>query len=713
MFRSRCLKTLAWLGLALVLVALPSCGAARSDEDPGEVKVLVLGMDGLDPGLLTQLMEENRLPNFSRLAAIGDYSSFGTSMPPQSPVAWSNFISGSRPGTHQIYDWIHRKPNPGRDSPFPIEPYMSTSEALPPEHPDSAWTWGLGKWRIPLDSGSVENRRRGPAFYDYLVQAGILTTIYRLPAVYPPPAESPGGGEFRILSGMGTPDLLGSQGEFACFRENMVDESEQVAGGWFFRLDVKDNRTVARLEGLENYLRDVPKGEHPPKMTVGLEIVRDPVEDAITVSADGNKYLFKQGEWSNWIPIVFETGLPGSTVVNAMGVPTRMHAIIRLWVREVHPYLDIYVSPLQIDPYNPANPISYPVEWSAELAELTGVGGMYTTGIPEDTKALRSRPRGKTLDGERMKTALDEDAFLQMAELLVNERTTQYHDALGNFKRGFLYYYFGHTDQLAHIFFRDMDPEHPGRIPEQEGKYDDVIFRTYEEMDVRLGEAFEVMDENDVLIVMSDHGFTSFRRGFNVNNWLVENGYMSVRDMGRRGRADGLFNIEFDKTRLYAVGLNCLYVNLEGREKFGIVPPEEKRQLLEEVAAKLEQVRDEDGSKAIEKVYFTFDDYPTADPDIAPDLMIGYTRNYRGSWATALGGIGRGNFQDNDDRWSGDHCIAANLVPGIIVSNMRLTCDDPELSDLGPSILKLFGIETPKTMLGRNIFGEKVPLRRQ
>ena len=533
---------------------------------------------------------------------------------------------------------------------------------------------------------------------------------------------------------MGTPDLLGTQGEFLCFRENMSEAKDTVAGGRFFRLDVENNHTVAVIEGPENYLLDVPEGETPPKMTVELKIVRDPVEDALTVEVGkmerpsedndsigsssqepaqwigGEKRLLKEGEWSDWIPIVFETGLPASTVVNAVGMPTSLNSIIRLYVREVHPYIDIYVSPLQIDPSNPANPVSYPLEWSAELAKLTGVGGMYTTGIPEDTKALRSRPSAKTLDGERMQTALDEDAFLGMAHELVEERTKQYHDALANFKAGFLYYYFGHTDQLAHVFYRDMDPLHPGRKPEQEGRYTNIIFQTYEEMDQRIGEALEIMDDNDVLVVMSDHGFSSFRYGFNVNNWLVEKGYMSVKDMGRSGRRQALRNVNYDRTRVYAVGINCLYINLKGREKHGIVPKEESRRLMEEVAAELEQLRDEDGTKVIEKVYFTFDEYPNADPDIAPDMMIGYRRNYRGSWATALGGIGRGLFEDNKDRWSGDHCIAANLVPGVILSNMKLAVDDPELSDLGPALLQIFGIKPPESMVQRNIFGEKVPL---
>jgi predicted AlkP superfamily phosphohydrolase/phosphomutase len=283
---------------------------------------------------------------------------------------------------------------------------------------------------------------------------------------------------------------------------------------------------------------------------------------------------------------------------------------------------------------------------------------------------------------------------------------------LAHFTHGFLYFYFGHTDQLAHIFWRDMDPLHPGRLPEQEGKYTEVVRDTYREMDVRLGEAFDALDANDVLIVMSDHGFSGFRRGLNVNNWLVDNGYMSVLDTGREGRSWKWANIKFEQTRVYALGLNCVYVNLQGREKKGIVPEADYRRLVEEVAGKLEQVRDEDGSKVIEKVFIVKDLYPNADPAIAPDLLIGYTANYRGSWATAEGGIGRALLEDNKDRWSGDHCIDYQVVPGVLLSNCKIAVSDPELSDLGPAILQLFGIKPPEGMVQRNIFGEKTSLKR-
>ena len=261
MFRKRCLRTSLLVVLPVLALALVGCGG-EAVEDPSEMKVLVLGMDGLDPILLERMMAEGRLPHFSQLAATGQYSPFGTSMPPQSPVAWSNFISGSNPGMHQIFDFIHREPNP-KDYPLPIKPYLSTSKVREPENPDRAWR--LGKWKIPLESGVLDNMRLGDAFWNHLVKGGVATTIYRMPANYPPPTESPGPGAFKVLSGMGTPDLMGSYGEFMFFKEDLGRAEKSVPGGMFYRLDVQNNRAIAEIPGPPNHFLDTPPGEDPSR----------------------------------------------------------------------------------------------------------------------------------------------------------------------------------------------------------------------------------------------------------------------------------------------------------------------------------------------------------------------------------------------------------------------------------------------------------------
>lgn len=677
----RVLAVLAGVGL---LLAAAGCGSKAAAEESRGRRVLVLGMDGLDPQLVGQLLEEGKLPNFARVAEMGVFSPLETSMPPQSPVAWSNFISGATPATHQIWDFIHRKvPR--------VIPFLSTSEAVPPENPDAGIKFG--KWHIPTQSGRIENFRRGPAFWDFLVLGGVDTTVFRVPAAYPPPPKVKGRGEFRCICGMGTPDLLGGYGEFSCYKEDETSEMRIVAGGVFHRLDVENHRARHKLFGMDNFLRREWRGEPIPKLEREFEIVRDPELPAARITIGDETLILREGEWSDWVQVTFETGIPGSTLLQA-AIPTSASGIVRLYLKQVHPTLWLYVSPVNIDPMSPFNPISTPNEWAAELAEQSG--RYYTAGIPEDTKALRA-------------DAIDEDEFLQMARLLIDERIRQYQAALAEFRSGFLFFYFGHTDQLAHIFWRDMDPGHPGRKPEQEGKYENVIRDVYIEMDERVGEALAALGDDDVLIIMSDHGFASFRRGFNVNTWLIQNGYLTPISNRRGDRRAGIVggNVDWRNTRAYALGINSLYLNLSGREASGIVPQSEKSMLLHEIGEKLLQVRDDDGAQVIERVYYVAEEYPGSESDVSPDLLLGFARNYRGSWATALGGMPFELLEDNLDRWSGDHCIAHNLVPGSLIANRTIQVDDPALTDLAPSILALFGIDAPDTMIGRVIFRDR------
>ncbi len=673
--------------LAAACLGIAGCGgSADAPEDPREMKVLVIGMDGLDPELTKRLLDEGRLPNFARLIARGVFSPLETSMPPQSPVAWSNFISGATPATHNVWDFIHRQ-----TTPF-VAPVASAGKAVESEKKD--WNPEFGRWQIPVFGGSVENLRRGPAFWESLVIGGVDTTIYRVPAAYPPPPKVKGQGEFRCLCGMGTPDLTGGYGEFACYKEDERNEKRTVAGGTFYRLDMVDHRGAGKLYSIPNFLRRARDNDPIPTMERSFELIRDPEQPSVQIRMGDANVILRQGEWSDWIPVTFDTGIPGSTLISAAGIPTSANAMVRMYLKQAHPKIWLYVSPLNIDPTSPFNAISTPTDFAAEIA--AGSGRYYTTGIPEDTKALRA-------------DALTEDEFLSMVRVLVEERTAQYRQALADFKRGFLFFYFGHTDQLAHVFWRDIDPGHPGRKPEQDGKYDKVIESTYLEMDERVGEALRIIDDNDVLIVMSDHGFASFRRGFNVNTWLIQNGYQRARSDDRRKRALGLAggNVDWPSTRAYAVGINALYINVSGREAGGIVPDSERSALAHEIGDKLLQIRDEDGSRVIEKVYYTFEEYPGADPMVAPDMLIGYARNYRGSWATSLGGQPFELLEDNLDRWSGDHCIAHYLVPGTLAANRPITVQDPALIDLAPSILQLFNLKPPEAMIGRPIFGPR------
>lgn len=698
------------------LLILAGCGDdgrfANVAPRPG-VRMLVIGMDGLDPKLVQKLMDEGKLPNFARLSRRGVFTRLGTAMPPQSPVAWSSFISGADPGAHQIFDFIHRRLKPSPGSTLVIEPYLSTSDI----EPVTSWynavlPPALGipftNWRMPLSGSAIVSLRKGPSFWDSLVAAGIKTVIYRMPANYPPP-QIKGHAPFHCLCGMGTPDINGDYGTATSFLEDMLKDEEERDGVRYVRLDVIDQRATARLRGpvsplraqvfkhYEGYKNPV---DVTPHTFCDVTISRDPADATATIRTSGRTLLLKQGEWSDWTPIELQADLDHEAALAAIGVPTRVPGMVRFFLRAVHPNLEVYASPINLDPMNAAQPISAPAGFAKAIAERSG--RYYTTGIPEDTKSLRGQ-------------ALNEDEFLEMVHLLDGERTRQYHDALASFDAGFLFFYFGHTDQLQHVFWRDIDPQHPGRDPAQGDRYAHVIEDVYREMDVRVGEALAVLDADDVLIVMSDHGFSSFRRGLNLNTWLRDQGYL-VQTPG----ADRTYlqYVDWSKTRAYAIGINSIYINVLGREPQGIVPPAEQRKLMDEISAKLLTIRDPefDDTPVIVKMYATKDVYPGADGSVAPDLLVGYAENYRASWATTTGNIREHQYnadgtirvdrtlEDNKERWSGDHCIADYLVPGVFFSNRRIDLDDPTLSDVAPTILRTFGLAEPKEMHGRPLW---------
>lgn len=662
----------------------PSCRRAGPAGGQNH-RVLVVAFDGLDPDIVRSLMDAGRMPNLSRLAASGSFSRIATSTPPHTPVAFSNIISGADASLHQVFDFIHRDPSP--PSGGAVRPYFSTADVIPPGPswiPESIPLGG--PWQVPLTGGETKLLRQGPSFWDYLIRAGIDTDVYYLPSNYP--AEEPQGpGRFRCMSGMGTPDLLGGYGEFTMFSPDVPRGGKTVDGGRFVRLRMRRHRGTADLEGPPDFLC---KPEDAELLKTTVEVVRDPQAPVARIVVSGQQVVLNEGEWSNWIPIEFRTAMPGATALGAMGAPTSIGGAARLFLKQVHPKLELYISPVNIDPLGPVSRISTPDDLAERLAERHG--RFYTCGIPEDTKALTHG-------------ALDESQFLAQSHLVVDERVRQYRSALENFHSGCLFFYFGATDLLQHMFWRDRDPQHPGRVPEQVDRYEKVIEDTYVKIDQQVGDALESLGSQDTLIVMSDHGFTSFRRGFNLNSWLLEQGFITLKNPAQQGRAILFANVDWSKTRLYGLGLNGLYVNLKNRERFGVVTAAEKNSLMHEVRDKLQEVRDDNGAPVIDVADLVEDIYSNADPAIAPDLIVGYGDGYRASWATVLGQMPRKVLENNLDRWSGTHLTAPDVVPGLLVSNRQVAATRPTVSDIAPTILAEFGIDRPSSMSGKALFG--------
>lgn len=644
-----------------------SCGNDEGDslsaDDP---KFIVVAMDGLDPLLLEQWMNEGVLPNFSRLRAQGDFKPLGTSIPPQSPVAWSNFITGQNPGGHGIFDFIHRDPNT-------YLPFLSTTKTEAPKK-----FWKIAGYKIPSDEGQVTLMRKGKAFWEYLGEAGILTTIFSIPSNFPPVQ-----GNFRSLSGMGTPDLLGGYGTFSYYTDSppKLAGDEEMSGGRVYQVTPEDNSVKGEIFGPPNTFMDLPEDEMPPDSKVPFTVYVDPDADAAILEVSGERHLLNVGDWTDWIQLDFEM-VP--MVVSVKGM-------VRFLLRSAHPEFKLYVSAINIDPREPAMPISTPDDYANELAEAIG-HPYHTQGIPEDTKALS-------------KEVFNNEEFLQQAHTILSERMAMYTYELERFKSGLLFFYFSSTDQITHMFWRTMDHSHPAYVAAEDEPYTDVIKDTYERLDKALGMAMEKAGTDTTLLVMSDHGFAPYYQSFHLSSWLVENGYLMLQDPSDR-KSEFNQNVEWMGTKAYTLGINGLYINLIGREAQGIVSPMDADKLTDEIAEKLLAITDpENGQKVISHVYKTRDVYTGPNKKNAPDMIIGYARGYRASWETALGAFPPAPLlRPNTDEWSGDHCMATEEIPGTVMSNRKIVLKDPKLYDLPVTILETFGLARPGDMIGRNIF---------
>ncbi|MFW6160883.1 MAG: alkaline phosphatase family protein, partial [Acidobacteriota bacterium] len=619
-------------------------------------KMLILGFDGIDPHLLQMFMSQGKLPAFSRLASQGDFKPLGTSIPPQSPVAWSNFISGTNPGGHGIFDFIHRDP----------QSYIPTFSASETE--EARRTISVGNLVLPLSGGEVKQLRRGKAFWKHLEDYDIPATVFKIPANYPPDKTSQ-----RTISGMGTPDILGTYGIFNFYTTRTAQVNEDIGGGRIHEVYVIGNQIEAKIPGPVNTFK-----KNRPEASINFKVYLDPVHPVAKIVLPDQEFILKEGEWSSWKRICFNL-LPTQSV----------SGICHFYLKQVRPDFKLYISPVNLDPANPALPICTPESYSRELEKR--FGPFFTKGLPADTSALDN-------------DVLDDGEFLQQDDFVLKERVDMFDYELLRFDSGLIFYYVSSTDQRQHMFWRHIDKKHPLYDPQLALKYGDVIEKIYQEADKILQKALNRADKNTLVMAMSDHGFTPFRYSFNLNTWLKEAGYLSLINPWRQGEEIFFMNTDWSKTRAYAIGLNGLYINQKGREAEGIVKENGKEALVREIAHKLERFVDSrTGEHPVLRAFVSQDVYHGPFIKNAPDIILGYNRGYRISWGSPLGRIPKEIIEPNTEKWSGDHCMAPEIIPGILLTNRKIRSDSPVLADLTATIMDFFGIEKPAGLTGRSI----------
>jgi predicted AlkP superfamily phosphohydrolase/phosphomutase len=669
---------------------------SRRLKGPGEIRrAIVLGLDGLDPVLVKRFMSEGKLPHFQKLAEDGDFKPLQTACPSMSPVAWSTFATGVDASRHNIFDFLGRDPK----TYFPI---LSSTRISNPER-----SIKLGKYRVPLGKPSIRLMRKSRAFWSVLDDCYVPCHILRVPITFPPEKLRNG----VMLSAMCVPDLRGSQGSFTYFTTDR-EKAGAYTGGTLILVERNGNRVTGELPGPPSPFSDDGK-----ELTVPFTAEIDDFSNVVTFDFGGEEFVLGPREYSDWLTVEFRAGL---------GV--KVKGIVRIYVNQISPEFELYVTPINIDPNSPAMPVSEPSMFAQYLAKLQGPYA--TLGLAEDTWALN----------ERM---IDEDAFLEQTYLIHEEREKMFFNSLRKNRSGLTVVVFDATDRIQHTFMRYLDPDHPSNRDKDTEKHAGAIEDLYVRMDGLLGRVTEYVDEKTLLLVISDHGFKPFRRGVNVNTWALENGYMFAREDGRgeaagaqagaalrdavAGGTDGaacdfggycsgagpgtgligeyLRGVDWSRTKVYQLGLSGIYVNKKGREAQGIVKSDEYRALKREIKEKLEGLKDPDtGDVAITSVYDTEEvmDGPYAGD--APDLIVGYNVGYRASWDAAVGKSSETVVEDNVKSWSGDHCIDFKLVPGVVFTNRKIEAERPGLIDIGPSILSLFGVKIPDYMRGRSIF---------
>jgi predicted AlkP superfamily phosphohydrolase/phosphomutase len=656
------LKLLAGTALGTGVGGLSGCISGGSTTDR---KVVVLGLDGLDPQILRRVMDAGRAPNFSVLARMGSFSTLQTTMPALSPVAWSSFITGLTPGGHGIADFIVRDP-------VSYTPIFSIYETEAP-----STVLSVGDLRLPLSGGDVRNLRRGRPFWAYLTERGIPAMVSKMPTDFPVDDTAT-----CAISGLGTPDLVDTYGSFSYYTSDPFEHYPDLAGGNVFYVDVIDNVVRSELLGPRDSFHASERGNSDPDgdhAKLPLRVFLDPESEVVRIDVQGRSVVLNRGEFSDWVEVRFDLLPPLASV----------SGIARFYLKEVRPHFKLFVTPINIDPRDQAMDVTHPRDLGASLARE--IGPFWTKGLPADTKALDHH-------------VLSEEAYVKEAELILRERIALFDAMWSRYRSGLFFFYVSNTDQDAHMLWRNADESHPCH-GESDRRFSGYIHDLYAEIDSLVGRVLPAVDDGALVLVCSDHGFAPFGRRFHLNGWLRRSGYLVPKPAAKRKEEITIRDVDWTRSIAYGIGFNGLYLNLQGREGQGIVPPEDAPRLAARLTRDLESITDpETGDRPVARVYPRDSLYRGEMTSLMPELLVGYNRGYRCAGSSVLGSAGEQVLDVNPWAWSGDHAMAHELVPGTLLSSRPVLKRMPHILDLPVTILELFGIHRPATMDGRSIF---------
>jgi predicted AlkP superfamily phosphohydrolase/phosphomutase len=618
----------------------------------------------------------------------------------------------------------------------------------------------------------VINPMQGTSFWHYLDERGIRMRGVQVASTYPPDHE---GEHTELLSGLGVPDITGSPGSWTVYTTDpwlFGDKGTQTSGlivklfedkpgtleagllgprNWVREAELEEHRTqladlkkqpglstgeidrvTQQLQEVEGELRSFSaSGKHNDRATVPFRMTLDRAARAIDFDVAGQQLRVEQGGWSPFVQVEFVL----NSRYTARGLV--VFHVLRCDDEEVR----VFVPPINIDPTAPPPqlPISAPAGFAAKLQEWAG-HPYETLGWACITNPLKDQgdsklPEQSFLDDMVSTEALRED--LLAANLARPDEWDVYFQV------------FSTPDRVGHMLYREFDPGHP--------LYDatlaatnvtafghtfplsDSIRQVYMNEDRVVGRVLDQLEagqfgDDALLLVVSDHGFTSFRRGVNLNNLLHELGYLqfkfkqddqgqplaeryTLEDLmsGSSSQRDMLRFVDWPSTRAYSLGLGEVFVNLQGREPKGSVPPDEYDATVEAIRRDLLALKDpKDGTAYVTSASRRDQLFngPWVKEGTAPrkglrgkvevvghdgfgDIFLGFAPYYRVSWNNTLGGLDESALVDNDNHWSGDHVsVDPSHVPGVLLGNRRLPAGTVAgLIDVAPTVLVRYGLD--------------------
>ena len=678
----------------LAVAASVSLLACSRNAPPGKYsqKLVIIGFDGMDPDLVRQWIDAGKLPTFKKLTEEGGLYPLSTTHSPESPTAWASFATGVNAGKHNIYDFLVRDTTT-------YFPDLGMVRRVPPKF--------LFDY-IPTSKPQIISTRGGTSFWVTAGDAGVRSSILTVPVTFPP--EKVQNGE--LLSGLPLPDIRGTMGTFSFYATDLsrYEEGSTEMGGILRRLVMDGDVARTELVGPPNPVvrqqlaalrgkggtpsdadrKSIAELETRADVRLPLTIRWNRAAKTATVDIGGESIPLEVGKTSKWIDLEFR--------INFL---VRVHGMAQMLLMNADKELQLYISPVNWKPDNPPVPISHPESFAGDLFEKLGY--FRTLGWAEATWPLNEDRMNEQQFMDDLQRAFDD-----RAQVILNRIDARKWDVLVGVIES--------TDRVQHMMWRLMDPKHPmydAAIAQQHG---DAIERIYRRADTFIAEVLEHLEPGTQLMIVSDHGFHSWRKAVNLNTWLVQQGYMVIQGQqpGEKKLEDlfggsGEFweNVDWSRTRAYAMGLGQVYFNLQGREAKGIVSPgAEAKQLADELSSRLLTMVDpEDGSKIIRSVYKRDEVYSGEYIGNAAELQVGMEDGYRVSWQTTLGGSPQGIVYNNMKKWSGDHGgYDFATTAGVLITNRKVNTQSPTIMDIAPTVLKYFGLQIPPYIDGKPLW---------